>query len=77
MVFFINGGHLGLLWHPGEFVIIFGSAVTIFLISNPIETVKQTGLSLKSLIKPLYTEEKNDSNTATDDRITGRLKKWW
>ena len=56
--FFINGGHLGLLWHPGEFVIIFGSAVTIFLISNPIETVKQTGLSLKLLIKPLYTEEK-------------------
>lgn len=56
--FFINGGHIGLLWHPGEVVIIFGSAIAIFLISNPIETVKKTGTSLKLLIKPLYTEEK-------------------
>lgn len=31
----INGGHLGVLWQPFEFTIIFGSGVGAYIIANP------------------------------------------
>ena len=37
------GGHVGVIWQPWEFVIIGGSSIGIFLIANPIKTVKDAG----------------------------------
>lgn len=37
---------------PGEFTIIFGSAVAAFIVSNPMNVVKETGAYMKSLSKP-------------------------
>lgn len=38
--FVAEGGHLLALWHPFEIVIIVGSALGAFLISNPMKVVK-------------------------------------
>lgn len=37
------GGHIGVLIQPWEYVIIGGSAVGIFIIANPMATIKDTG----------------------------------
>lgn len=37
---------------PGEFTVIFGSAVAAFLVANPMSVVKETVSYLKSLSKP-------------------------
>ncbi|MFT4347497.1 flagellar motor stator protein MotA [Bartonella ancashensis] len=36
------GGHLDVLMQPWEFVIILGSAIGAFIVSNPISTIKDT-----------------------------------
>ena len=38
--FVMEGGSLLLLWHPGEVMIIVGSAFGAFVTSNPIKVVK-------------------------------------
>ncbi|WP_010297880.1 flagellar motor stator protein MotA [Candidatus Odyssella thessalonicensis] len=38
-----HGGHLGVLWQPLEFVIIFGAATGAFIISVPIHVLKRAG----------------------------------
>lgn len=45
------GGHLGVLWQPFEFVIIFGAAIGAFLIGNPKTVVTGTAKNLGKLLK--------------------------
>jgi len=53
--FLIGGGHLLLLWHPTEVLIICGSAFGAFLISNPLKVVKGAFAGAISLPKgPRY-----------------------
>jgi len=56
--FLMGGGHLVLLWHPTEAIIICGSAVGAFLISNPMKVVKAAIADVMSLPKgPRYKRE--------------------
>ena len=56
--FLIGGGHLLLLWHPTEVLIICGSAFGAFLISNPLKVVKAAFAGAISLPKgPRYKRE--------------------
>src|SRR5580698_8170217 len=53
--FAAEGGHLLALWHPFEVLIIVGSALGAFLISNPPKVVKAAFLGAISLPKgPRY-----------------------
>lgn len=45
------GGHLGVLFQPFEFVIIFGAAIGAFLIANPLPIVIGTLKSIGPLLK--------------------------
>ncbi|SHH49140.1 motility-associated protein [Ferrimonas marina] len=56
--FFLNGGHPGLLWHPGEYIIVLGAAASIFLISYPFKVGFQAFGAIRHMIKPLYSPEK-------------------
>lgn len=40
------GGHLGVIWQPFEFVIIGGSAIGIFIVANPLYTIKDSGSAM-------------------------------
>jgi chemotaxis protein MotA len=56
--FLVGGGHLLLLWHPTEMLIICGSAFGAFLISNPLKVVKAAFADAISLPKgPRYKRE--------------------
>lgn len=56
--FLIGGGHLLLLWHPTEALIICGSALGAFLISNPLKVVKASFAGALALPKgPRYKRE--------------------
>ncbi|HUA24448.1 MAG TPA: flagellar motor stator protein MotA [Steroidobacteraceae bacterium] len=56
--FLIDGGHLLLLWHPTEVLIICGSAFGAFMISNPLKVVKGAFAGAISLPKgPRYKRE--------------------
>jgi chemotaxis protein MotA len=56
--FAAEGGHLLALWHPFEILIIVGSAIGAFLISNPIKVVKAAFFGALSLPKgPRYKRE--------------------
>jgi chemotaxis protein MotA len=46
-----NGGHLGVLWQPFEFVIILGAAVGGFVISNRKPVLSGAGKAIGSLLK--------------------------
>jgi chemotaxis protein MotA len=46
-----GGGHLGVLWQPFEFVIIFGCAIGAFVVANPKQILAGTVKSLGKLIK--------------------------
>jgi chemotaxis protein MotA len=51
----VMGGHLGVLWQPGEFVIILGAALGAFVIANTKANIKQTIKGLKRAMKgPTY-----------------------
>jgi chemotaxis protein MotA len=53
--FVAEGGHILALWHPFEIVIIVGSAIGAFLISNPMKVVKAAFKGALSLPKgPRY-----------------------
>src|SRR5580658_4302222 len=49
--FLMEGGSLLLLWHPGEVIIIVGSAFGAFVTSNPIKVVKKAFSSSIGLVK--------------------------
>lgn len=56
--FLMGGGHLLLLWHPTEVLIICGSAFGAFLISNPMKVVKSAAAGVLALPKgPRYKRE--------------------
>ena len=56
--FLMGGGHLLLLWHPTEALIICGSAFGAFLISNPMKVVKSVASGVLALPKgPRYKRE--------------------
>ncbi|MGH8199310.1 MAG: motility-associated protein [Steroidobacteraceae bacterium] len=56
--FLLGGGHLLLLWHPTELLIICGAAFGAFLISNPLKVVKAAFAGAISLPKgPRYKRE--------------------
>ena len=46
-----SGGHLGVLWQPFEFVIIFGCAIGAFVVANPKQILTGTAKSFGKLIK--------------------------
>jgi chemotaxis protein MotA len=53
--FIAEGGHILALWHPFEILIIVGSAIGAFLISNPMKVVKAAFIGAISLPKgPRY-----------------------
>lgn len=53
--FLASGGHLILLWHPFEVVLICGAALGAFITSNPPKVIKDTGAGIKALFgKPTY-----------------------
>ncbi|MBN2751188.1 MAG: flagellar motor stator protein MotA [Rhodospirillaceae bacterium] len=45
------GGHLGVLYQPSEFIIIFGSAIGAFFVGNPKNVVSGAGKSFSTLFK--------------------------
>lgn len=49
--FMAMGGHIEVLVQPWEFVIILGAAVGVFLIANPMKTVKDTGKAIMEAFK--------------------------
>ncbi|WP_187968104.1 flagellar motor stator protein MotA [Aquibium microcysteis] len=49
--FMAMGGHIEVLVQPWEFVIILGAAVGVFLIANPMKTVKDTGKAILEAFK--------------------------
>lgn len=46
----LHGGHLGVLWQPAEFVIIFGAAIGAFIIGSPMTVIKGVGGGMKVMI---------------------------
>ena len=46
-----SGGHLGVLWQPFEFVIIFGCAIGAFVVANPKAILAGTAKSFGKLMK--------------------------
>jgi chemotaxis protein MotA len=56
--FAAEGGHILALWHPFEILIIVGSAIGAFLISNPVKVVKAAFAGALGLPKgPRYKRE--------------------
>lgn len=56
--FVAEGGHILALWHPFEILIIVGSAIGAFLISNPMKVVRAAFTGALSLPKgPRYKRE--------------------
>jgi chemotaxis protein MotA len=51
------GGHIDVLIQPWEFVIIGGAAFGIFLVANPMTTVKDTGKALAEAFKHAVPKE--------------------
>lgn len=49
--FMAMGGHIEVLVQPWEFVIILGAAIGVFLIANPMKTVKDTGKAIMEAFK--------------------------
>jgi chemotaxis protein MotA len=49
--FVLEGGHILALWHPFEIMIICGSALGAFLVSNPLKVVKASFVGTIGLLK--------------------------
>ncbi|MGD0633114.1 MAG: flagellar motor stator protein MotA [Beijerinckiaceae bacterium] len=45
------GGKIGVLWQPAEFIVICGAAVGIFVVANPLSTIKDAGKGTLEAIK--------------------------
>ena len=53
-----HGGHLDVLWQPGEFVIILGSGIGAYIVSNTKNVLKKTVGGIKDAMKgPKYTKQ--------------------
>jgi chemotaxis protein MotA len=37
------GGHIAVIWQPGEYVIICGAAIGTFIVANPFKVIKDSG----------------------------------
>ncbi|MBL6946165.1 MAG: flagellar motor stator protein MotA, partial [Rhodospirillales bacterium] len=46
-----GGGHLGVLWMPFEFIIIFGAGIGAFIISNPKSILSGAAKSFGPILK--------------------------
>jgi chemotaxis protein MotA len=57
--FMAMGGHIQVLVQPWEFVIILGAAVGVFLIANPMKTVKDTGKAIIEAFKNAVPQEQD------------------
>ena len=57
--FMAMGGHIEVLLQPWEFVIILGAAVGVFLIANPMKTVKDTGMAIMEAFKNAVPQEQD------------------
>ncbi|WP_157016405.1 flagellar motor stator protein MotA [Mesorhizobium xinjiangense] len=55
--FMAMGGHINVLMQPYEFVIIVGAALGIFLVGNPMSTVKDTGRALMEAFRHAVPKE--------------------
>jgi chemotaxis protein MotA len=49
--FMAMGGHVGVIWQPWEYVIICGSALGTFVVSNPMKTIKDSGKGIIEAFK--------------------------
>jgi chemotaxis protein MotA len=49
--YMLNGGHIGVLWQPFEFLIILGAAAGCFVIANRKPVLAATGKAVASLLK--------------------------
>jgi chemotaxis protein MotA len=50
--YWLNGGHLHVLWQPFEFLIIFGSACMAFITANSKHVVGASFAGMKAMYKP-------------------------
>jgi chemotaxis protein MotA len=53
------GGHVGVLFQPWEFVIILGAALGMFLVANPMSTVKDSGKAIMQAFKQAVPKEQD------------------
>jgi chemotaxis protein MotA len=49
--FVAMGGHVHVIWQPWEYVIICGSALGTFVVSNPMKTIKDCGKGIVEALK--------------------------
>ncbi len=45
------GGHMGVIWQPFEFLIIFGAAIGAYIIGNPKSVLSKTGKAFGKVMK--------------------------
>lgn len=55
--FIMSNGNIKLLWHPNELLMIFGPALSCFVIANPWSVVKSTGRQLLTFFKDDYSKD--------------------
>ncbi len=49
--FMFMGGHIGVIWQPGEYVIICGAALGTFIVANPVKVIKDSGKGIVEALK--------------------------
>ncbi len=49
--FMFMGGHIGVIWQPGEYVIICGAALGTFIVANPVKVIKDLGKGIVEALK--------------------------
>ncbi|MGB9166201.1 MAG: flagellar motor stator protein MotA, partial [Rhodomicrobium sp.] len=49
--FVFMGGHMGVIWQPGEYVIICGAAIGTFIVANPVKVIKDAGSGIVEALK--------------------------
>lgn len=57
--FMAMGGHVGVIWQPWEFVIIFGMAAGAFIVAHPWKVQQDTGKALMEALKGKVPSEKD------------------
>ena len=53
------GGHIGVIWQPGEYVIICGAALGTFIVANPVKVIKDSGKGIVEALKNAEPKEKD------------------
>jgi chemotaxis protein MotA len=49
--FVFMGGHIGVIWQPGEYVIICGAAIGTFIVANSVKVIKDAGNGIVEALK--------------------------